>query len=139
MCPPYSIPRRIFLPTHVFTPWLESARCVTVIFARCRRTFRPVCASCIRTKPSNERNSYDTIARHYLIVGDDSETNEICFDCHSRITSPRHYASCPQCIEVKEHFGNYLAQSGDTPYESPNAVVIAIRQVTKPGIVDPLL
>lgn len=139
MCPVNLILRRTLPPSRIFTPWLESARCVKIIFARCQRTFRPVCANCLREKSSNERGTYDTVARHYLYVGDDSEINEFCFDCHSHIFSPRPYNSCSKCIEVVEHYGNRLAQSGDTPYESRNVVLIAFRQLIKPGIVDPLI
>lgn len=139
MCPPYSIPRRILPPARVSTPWLEAARCVKTIFARCRRTFRPVCRNCVNRKSPNERESYDTIARHCMFVGDSSEIDEICFDCRSRTVSPRPCSSCPVCTRIIEDFGNYPGHSGDTPHSRPNITIIAIRQLTIPGLVDPLV
>lgn len=137
MCPVNLVLRQTPPQPFAFTPWWENTRCVKTIFARCRRTFRPVCANCIKKKSQIERASYDTIARHYLFAGDASEIGEVCFDCHSRIPSPVPYSSCPVCSAVIGDFED-IAHTWNTQYESRNTVVIVSRQIIKPGIVDPL-
>lgn len=138
MCPVNSIRQRTLPQSRISTPWWETTRCVRTIFARCRRTFRPVCANCIKEKSPTERKTYDTIARHYLYAGDISEVEEVCFDCRSRIPSPKPYSSCPVCTAVIGDFGD-IAHSWNTSYETPDTVLIVFRQVIKPGIVDPLI
>lgn len=120
------------------TPWWEASRCVITFFARCRRTFRPVCADCIKLKSPTERETYDTIGRHYLFAGDISELEEICFDCRTPIFSPVPYSSCPVCTTVIGDFED-IAHSWNTPYETPDTVLIVVIQMRRQGIVKPLV
>jgi len=127
MCPPTLNRRRIYCPREIsYLAWLDTALCATSVFYSSvtgRHKLRHVCYH--EALSPQERRSYELLVHHYLHIGT-AENFEICDACNSVIAFARPYLDCATCRALHNDFAEYFRESGDDPYNSPEATVITI-------------
>jgi len=127
MCPPILNRRRIYCPQEIsYFAWLDTALCATSVFYSSTTGSHKLCHVCYDEALSpQERRGYELLVHHYLHIGT-VENFEICAACNSIIAFTRPYLECAICRVLRDDFAEYLRESRDDPYNSPEATVITI-------------
>jgi len=131
MCPPARNFRCPYCRTGVpYSAWLDTTLCVTAVFYLHTNNQIEICDLCYEhIRDSQERRSYELIARHYFHIGYE-EHFEICSLCNVIIPLSRPYFECYTFRLLRDDFADYLQRTGDDPYDSADSTVITISQTT---------
>jgi len=128
MCPPYRLEPRTPSPEIPFQGWIDTAICCRTLGYSHRVEEYIICNECLTGFAIGYRSQFNSLERHFVHFGT-QERLDTCSFCDALITHRQAPDACPICRHVVQDFVAYLRESGDTPYESDDATLIAVEEV----------
>lgn len=130
MCPPRTFRNKVAIFAEPPPEeWLATTTCCKVKSYVHVENRRYLCRPCFNQKDFVEQRHHNYVIRHYLRLGTQIDF-EACFECNRCVVFEYSTHDCPECPSVQSRFIDQLLATGDRPYDSPEAVCIAISQHT---------
>lgn len=114
-----------FDPYHI---WISTARCAVSLVHQSDLNHDVIlCDNCFLQVNGNAHESYTSKIRHYIHLGV-TECHDECTVCKVLLATKRPISECELCSQTLPQFLSYIELSGDAPYESDSATIVALEQ-----------